>query len=98
MVTLVLDLKPDSGVQWRTFNAKQCDQIRKVEKSGLQFVVGPPRNLRRFYAGFARNMRDLARRYIAERFVRDILEVFPYTMRIFAVYPETRTALNRLLV
>ena len=39
MVTLVLDLKPDSGVPLRTFNAKLRDQIRKVEKSGLQFVV-----------------------------------------------------------
>jgi hypothetical protein len=39
-VTMILDLAIDVEAQWRTFNAKLRNQIRKAQKSGLQFVAG----------------------------------------------------------
>jgi len=31
---MILDLAPDIDAQWRSFNAKLRNQIRKAEKSG----------------------------------------------------------------
>jgi len=89
-ITMILDLAPDSDVQWRTFNAKLRNQIRKAEKSGLQFVAGHLELLDGFYAVFTRNMRDLGTPVYSKSFFRNILEAFPDTTRIFAVYHETR--------
>ena len=72
------------------FNAKLRNQIRKAKKSGLQFVVGHLEILDGFYAVFARNMRDLGTPVQSKSFFRNILEVFPDTTRIFAVYHQTR--------
>jgi hypothetical protein len=58
-VTMILDLAPDIDAQWRMFNAKLRNQIRKTEKSGLRFEIGHLELLDRCYEVFARNMRDL---------------------------------------
>jgi FemAB-related protein (PEP-CTERM system-associated) len=89
-VSMFLDLAPDFDSQWRAFNAKLRNQIRKAEKSNLQFVGGHLELLDGFYAVFARNMRDLGTPVYSKRFFRNILETFPDTTRIFAVYHETR--------
>jgi serine/alanine adding enzyme len=89
-VSMLLDLAPDVDSQWRCFNAKLRNQIRKAEKSGLQFMVGRLELLDGFYAVFARNMRDLGTPVYGKSFFRNILEVFPDSTRIFAVYHETR--------
>jgi serine/alanine adding enzyme len=87
---MFLDRASDVDSQWRAFNAKLRNQIRKAEKNGLQFMVGDLELLDGFYAIFARNMRDLGTPVYAKRFFRNILEVFPDSTRIFAVYHETR--------
>ena len=89
-VSMFLDLAPDVESQWRAFNAKLRNQIRKAEKSGLQFAVGHLELLDGFYAVFARNMRDLGTPVYGKSFFRNILEVFPDSTNIFAVYHETR--------
>jgi serine/alanine adding enzyme len=43
-----------------------------------------------FYEIFTRNMRDLGTPVYNKSFFRNILEAFPDTTRIFAVYHETR--------
>jgi serine/alanine adding enzyme len=91
---MVLDVAPDSDVQWRTFNVTLRNQIRKAEKSGLQFVMGhngSPKNPRRVaMAFFARNISDPGTPVYSKSFFRNILEAFPDTTRIFAVYHQTR--------
>jgi serine/alanine adding enzyme len=89
-VTMVLELAADMDSQWRAFNAKLRNQIRKAEKSGLQFVVGHLELLDGFYAVFARNMRDLGTPVYSKSFFRNILEAFPGSTSIFAVCHETR--------
>jgi serine/alanine adding enzyme len=46
--------------------------------------------LDRFYGVFSRNTRDLGTPVYSMSFFRNILEVFPDTTSIFAVYHETR--------
>lgn len=85
-VTMLLDLAADVDSQWNTFNAKLRNQIRKAQKSGLQFVSGHLDLLDSFYEVFAYNMRDLGTPVYAKSFFQNILEAFPESTRIFAVY------------
>jgi serine/alanine adding enzyme len=87
-VTMILDLAPDVESQWRVFNAKLRNQIRKAEKSDLQPVMGQLELLDDFYAVFARNMRDLGTPVYAKCFFRNILEAFPSTSNILGVYHQ----------
>ena len=89
-VTMLLDLATDVDAQWSGFNAKLRNQIRKAERSGLQFVAGHVELLDGFYAVFVRNMRDLGTPVYSKRFFRNILEAFSDTTRVFAVYHQTR--------
>jgi FemAB-related protein (PEP-CTERM system-associated) len=89
-VTMILDLAIDVEAQWRTFNAKLRNQIRKAQKSGLQFVAGHLELLDGFYEVFARNMRDLGTPVYPKNFFHNILEAFPESTRIFAVYHNTK--------
>jgi serine/alanine adding enzyme len=87
-VTMLLDLAVDVDGQWRAFDGKLRNQIRKAEKNGLQSAIGHLELLDAFYAVFARNMRDLGTPVYAKRFFRNILKAFPDTTRIFCVYRE----------
>jgi serine/alanine adding enzyme len=87
---MFLALAADIDSQWRAFNAKLRNQIRKAEKSGLQFVIGRLELLDRFYEVFAHNMGDLGTPVYGKSFFRNILEAFPDTATIFAVYHETK--------
>jgi FemAB-related protein (PEP-CTERM system-associated) len=89
-VTMVLDLAADVDGQWRAFNGKLRNQIRKAEKNGLQSTIGHLELLDAFYGVFARNMRDLGTPVYAKSFFRNILETFPDTTRIFCVSHEGR--------
>ncbi len=84
-VTMILNLAPDEEGQWRGFNAKLRNQIRKAEKSSLHIQIGGLELLERFYRVFARNMRDLGTPVYSQNFFRNVLETFPETSRIFAV-------------
>jgi len=85
-VTMILDLADDVETQWRAFNFKLRNHIRKAEKSGLQPAAGHLDLLDGFYEVFAHNMRDLGTPVYAKVFFRNFLEAFPDTTKIFAVY------------
>jgi serine/alanine adding enzyme len=89
-VTMVLDLATDVDGQWRAFNGKLRNQIRKAEKNGLRSATGHLELLDGFYGVFARNMRDLGTPVYSKSFFRNILEVFSDTTKIFCVYHEGR--------
>jgi serine/alanine adding enzyme len=87
---MFLDLATDVDSQWRAFNAKLRNQIRKADERALQFMVAHLELLDGFYAVCARNMRDLRTPIYAKSFFPNILEVFPDSTRSFAVYYEAR--------
>ncbi len=58
-VTLVLKLAADEDQQWRQFDAKLRNHIRKGQKLGVTVRAGGIEELDAFYYAFAKNMRDL---------------------------------------
>ena len=84
-VTMILDLEKDTDSQWKAFNPKLRNQVRKAEKSGLSFRVSGVDGLPGFYAVFARNMRDLGTPVYSRTFFANILEAFPRSTRIASV-------------
>jgi FemAB-related protein (PEP-CTERM system-associated) len=89
-VTMLLALEQAEDAQWKIFNAKLRNQVRKAEKSGLQPVIGQIELLDGFYDVFVRNMRDLGTPVYAKAFFRQVLEAFPDTTRIIGVVHEKR--------
>lgn len=87
-VTMILPLENDEERQWKKFNAKLRNQVRKAEKNGLEPVIGRLDLLDGFYDVFARNMRDLGTPVYAKKFFRNVLEVFPDSSRIIAIKHE----------
>jgi FemAB-related protein (PEP-CTERM system-associated) len=90
-VTMVLTLAGTEQEQWKAFDPKLRNQIRKAQKSGLRFRHGRLDLLDDFYEVFARNMRDLGTPVYAKRFFENILKAFPDTTCIFVVVREART-------
>lgn len=84
-VSMILNLAGDVDAQWKAFNPKLRNQIRKAEKNGLQFIVGHLDLLDDFYEVFARNMRDLGTPVHDKKFFYNVLETFADTTKIFAV-------------
>lgn len=84
-VTMVMELAQDVDSQWKAFNAKLRNQIRKAEKSGLQVVFGGMELLNGFYEVFCRNMRDLGTPVYGKEFFRNVLAQFPQSTRIISV-------------
>ena len=92
-VTMLLPLASDVEKQWKQFDPKVRNQIRKAEKSGLTVTTGGKELLADFYAMFARNMRDLGTPVYGRVFFESMLEVFPLHTHIFVVkYQETPIA------
>lgn len=89
-VTMILPLAHDDESQWKGFNAKLRNQIRKAEKSGLVPLVGRLELLDGFYEVFARNMRDLGTPVYAKEFFRNVLTTFPDSSLIIGVKYQGR--------
>jgi serine/alanine adding enzyme len=89
-VTMILQLESDASGQWQKFNAKLRNQIRKEQKSHLTCQIVRLELLDAFYDVFARNMRDLGTPVYAKIFFRNILEAFPDTTNVLAVFHNDR--------
>ena len=84
-VTMLLSLASESDAQWKHFDAKVRNQIRKAGKLGLTVQVGGNELLHTFYSIFSRNMRDLGTPVYGRSFFESIVKVFPLHTRIFVV-------------
>jgi FemAB-related protein (PEP-CTERM system-associated) len=89
-VTMILELAGNEETQWKGFNAKLRNQVRKAQKNGLRFVIGQNELLDGFYDVFARNMRDLGTPVYAKNFFQNVLTSFRDCSRILAVYYEKK--------
>jgi FemAB-related protein (PEP-CTERM system-associated) len=87
-VTMILGLAGTDDDQWKAFDPKLRNQIRKAQKSGLQFRHGHLDLIDDFYEVFARNMRDLGTPVYSKRFFCNVMETFPDTTSIVAVLHE----------
>ncbi len=89
-VTMLLPLAPDVDTQWRQFNAKLRNQVRKAQKSGLTVRWGGAELLDDFYEVFTRNMRDLGTPVYGRRLFETVLATFPHSARIIGVYLDDK--------
>lgn len=71
--THVLDLAPDAETQWRAFDAKLRNQIRKAQRAGFVVHWGPEQ-LSSFCRVMLENMRDLGTPMRAESWFRRVLD------------------------
>ena len=83
-VTMTLPLTATSTL-WDGLDRKARNQVRKAQKSGLTYAEGGAELLARFYAVFARNMRDLGTPVHAPRFFEEVFAAFPGRARIHLV-------------
>jgi FemAB-related protein (PEP-CTERM system-associated) len=90
-VTMILPLSHSDDEQWKRFDPKLRNQIRKAQKSGLEVLTGRAELLDRFYQVFARNMRDLGTPVYTKRFFQAILETFPDASLVFLVSHAGKT-------
>lgn len=97
-VCMLLELGTDAGEQWKSFNAKLRNQIRKAEKSGCTAKIGGRELLIDFYTVFVRNMRDLGTPVYAQQFFLEVLVAFPRDSHIIAVYLEEKPVAAGLVV
>jgi len=74
-VTLVLDLAPDADAQWKAFDAKLRNQIRKAERSDLRCVRGRDQ-VAAFHRVFSEHMRDLGTPTMEARYFARALELY----------------------
>ncbi|MEP6886696.1 MAG: FemAB family XrtA/PEP-CTERM system-associated protein [Nitrospirales bacterium] len=84
-VGMTLNLAPTIEAQWKAFNAKLRNQIRKSELSSLSIRVGGATEVGAFYDVFARNMRDLGTPVYHRALFTKLFETFPEACRVFTV-------------
>ena len=90
-VTMILDLAQNEEDQWKKFDPKVRNQVRKAEKNGLQVISGRMELLNGFYEVFCRNMRDLGTPVYGKEFFQNVLDTFPASTRILSVTLNGRT-------
>jgi serine/alanine adding enzyme len=97
-VTMLLGLQSDVESQWRAFDPKLRNQIRKAEKSGVDIQIGGKELLGSFYQIFARNMRDLGTPVYGKGFFQAILRNFPVSTKVFVAFIKERPVAVGLVV
>ena len=83
--TMVLDLETDPDAQWKGFDAKVRNQVRKAERSGLTWRRCDASALFSFYDVFASCMRDLGTPVCSRRFFAEVLAAFPDSSSLILV-------------
>ncbi|MGC1275477.1 MAG: FemAB family XrtA/PEP-CTERM system-associated protein [Planctomycetaceae bacterium] len=81
-VLMRLQLEGGPEALWDRLKAKVRNQVRKGEKSGLEFSTGGAELLPEFFAVYSRNMRDLGSPSHASRLFDMVLRSFPEAARL----------------
>lgn len=97
-VGMTLSLAPSIEAQWKGFNAKLRNQIRKSELAGLSLRVGGVTEVGAFYDVFSRNMRDLGTPVYSPHLFERVLQSFPDACRVFTVWNERRVVAGAIAV
>ena len=75
-ITVVLDLARTTDAQFKRFDAKLRNQIRRPQKEGATVEFGP-NQVEPFFQVFSRHMRDLGTPVQSRRFFEEIARQFP---------------------
>ena len=85
--THVLALQADAEAQWRAFDAKLRNQIRKAERAGFTAHWGTAQ-LSGFYRVMLENMRDLGTPIRGEAWFRELLEALGDRAAVLVIAPR----------
>ncbi|MBU5613489.1 FemAB family XrtA/PEP-CTERM system-associated protein [Geomonas azotofigens] len=96
-VTMILDLAAELDNQWRGFDPKLRNQVRKAQKSGLHVVTGGPELLDGFYRVFCRNMRDLGTPVYGREFFENVLRAPDARARVVSVLRGGETVASGIM-
>ena len=97
IVTMVLDLPEDSEELWGKFKAKVRNQVRKAEKSNIEFVTGK-QYLDDCIGVYSKNMKRLGTPVHKNSFFRNILEEYKDNSDIWAVTKNGRVVGAMLVI
>ena len=89
-VGMILQLAEDADAQWKAFDPKLRNQIRKAERSSLTARFGGIHDLSGFYEVFAQNMRDLGTPVYSQGFFEEVLQTFAGTATVCSVLLDNR--------
>lgn len=87
-VCLTLDLMDSAELQWKSFDSKTRNQIRKAQKNDLTVKFGSLDLLDDFYEVFTRNMRDLGTPVYHRNFFKEIINEFNSSSKIVVTYKD----------
>jgi len=90
--TLILELDESSEKLWKRLKGKVRNQVRKAQKSGLDFRVGGLADVAVFYDVYAENTRDLGSPMHGRRFFDILFDVFPDQVAVFSVWEQADIA------
>ena len=88
--SMILSLAEDADAQWKAFDAKLRNQIRKAERSALTARLGGIDDIGGFYEVFAQNMRDLGTPVYSRGFFEEVLATFPGKASVCSVMLDNR--------
>lgn len=92
-INVVLNLASQAETVWKSFSPKVRNQVRKAQRSGLEFKGGGSEYLSDFYYVFAKNMRDLGTPVYPKVFFKNLFQFFPHNTEILLVtYKEKPVA------
>jgi FemAB-related protein (PEP-CTERM system-associated) len=97
-VSMRLDLPGDSEVLWKSFTSKLRSQIQRPLREGMRVALGKLDLLDDFYQVFSINMRDLGTPVYPKRFFENMLQTFPETTSICAVYAGAKPVAAGFLI
>lgn len=97
-IGMTLVLAPTIEAQWKAFQAKLRNQIRKSELSGLSIRVGGATDVGAFYEVFARNMRDLGTPVYHRALFTRLFEAFPEACRVFTVWDQETVVASAIAI
>ncbi len=90
-VLMELDLPATAEALWESFSPKVRNQVRKAEKSGLQYTRAEPVSLEELFKVYSRNMRDLGSPSHSFRLLRRVCDVFRDDAQVHLVRLDGRT-------
>lgn len=89
-VGLSLQISGSQQEMMQSFKSKLRSQIKKSEKSGLDWKIGKSELLDYFYAVFSRNMRDLGSPVHSKKFFKAIFRYFYHHVFICVVFYKSK--------
>jgi len=97
-VTFILKIPESSQILWKELKDKVRNQVRKAEKSNLEFRTFGKEGIDDFYSVFSLNMRNLGSPVLSNKLFMNIFEYFPNEAKIHTVFDKGKPIATGLTI